>query len=762
MLYSFIFAIIQYILDKVVNNMKTIKCDNGKFVNVSPLSKNTLRIRVNNEDNFEETSGPVRYGIYNMTENGQLRTFTHNEKEIFETDNVNLTFNTKTFSFSLINKLIDTKIECNNIYKSEKSGFKIDIETDTDEKFYGLGDTTREIIQKRGTIADIWVKNVKSYVPIPFLVSSKYYAIFSNTTYRQIFDICKTDENTLSIWGESGELDIILFVGANYNDLLLEYGKVTGMPNILPQFAYGLTFVCNMENTAKDMVDDMLNLRREGIPCDVIGLEPKWMSKYYDNTVNKKFDDERFFIPPWAISESMNGTFFGVINQLGFKLSLWLCCDYDLSYEEERNAIIKKEEIKSQIKDDYLPSMDDYEKDQTIGHHPISMDKVTVKEEPWFEHLKKFTDYGAKAFKLDGAWQVNEHPDRLYGNNMTDAQMHNLYPLILNKQMALGYEEHTKTRSMIYSSGGYAGIQQYAATWAGDTGGGPKPLVSMLNNAFSGHTNTSCDMIPFTKEGIHFGFLQSWSQLCSWAYWRHPWLLGQPLKQIYKDYARFRYSLIPYIYSAAYQAHLFGNPIMRPLPFVYPNDTKVDNIKTQYMFGDNFLVSCFSEYIYLPEGKWIDYYSKKQYDGPYEGKLDIPEDKGGGLFIKAGGIIPFWPQVDYVGEKKIEKLKLEIYPYKESSYILYEDDGISLDYKNNTRCETTITCNEKDSITINVSKRVGTYKDMVQNRFYEINVYSQTDRYVTVNNESINTIFKDNFIKFDIDCTNRDCEIIIK
>ena len=29
-----------------------------------------------------------------------------------------------------------------------------------DEKYYGLGDTTREHLQKRGTVADIWVKNV--------------------------------------------------------------------------------------------------------------------------------------------------------------------------------------------------------------------------------------------------------------------------------------------------------------------------------------------------------------------------------------------------------------------------------------------------------------------------------------------------------------------------------------------------------------------------------------------------------------------------
>jgi len=48
--------------------------------------------------------------------------------------------------------------------------------------------------------------------------------------------------------------------------------------------------------------------------------------------------------------------------------------------------------------------------------------------EPWFEHLKKFVDQGAAAFKLDGSSQVIEHPTRKWGNGMTDEEMHNLYP----------------------------------------------------------------------------------------------------------------------------------------------------------------------------------------------------------------------------------------------------------------------------------------------------------------------------------------------
>jgi hypothetical protein len=112
---------------------------------------------------------------------------------------------------------------------------------------------------------------------------------------------------------------------------------------------------------------------------------------------------------------------------------------------------------------------------------------------------------------------------------MNDEEMHNLFPVIYAKQMSKGFEDHTKRRSMVYSAGGYSGIQQYVATWAGDTGGGAKPLASMLNLGFSGHSNHSCDMNARDPESIHFGFLQTWAQQNNWDYWYQPWLLDDDM-----------------------------------------------------------------------------------------------------------------------------------------------------------------------------------------------------------------------------------------
>ena len=86
-------------------------------------------------------------------------------------------------------------------------------------------------------------------------------------------------------------------------------------------------------------------------------------------------------------------------------------------------------------------------------------------------------------------------------------------------------------------------------------------------------------------EGIHYGFLLPWATVNSFNYWRHPWLLGEDLAPIFKDYARLRSRLIPYIYSCAYEAHLTGMPMMRPMVLAFPEEQAGHGYKYQYMLG---------------------------------------------------------------------------------------------------------------------------------------------------------------------------------
>lgn len=714
------------------SNIGIVALLKGGFAKVECLSENLFRVRYERTEAFKEPS-MIKYGILKNTwAKTDLSVKELDNKIIFSADKSKLVLekeNGRIYFYDDKGKLLTQ----NATEPWYGSGFAASFSIREDEKFYGLGDETRERIQKKGHRAKLWVQNVRCYAPNPYVMSNNGWALFLNTTWRNFFDVGCSKSDVMTVSAREGSLDYYIFNGKNLPKLLNTFTDIAGKPAMLPQWAYGLTFVCNQQADAKEMLDDCLNFRREGIPCDVIGLEPGWMETYYDYSTDKRWHPERFYLPEWA--KISPHTFLSAAKRLGFKMSLWLCCDYDLSFYEEKQCT---PETDSNKREDipYHFSEDDFERDSNFGHGPIYMDDVTKRDEGWFEHLKQFVDQGVSAFKLDGARQVNEHPDKKWGNGMDDEEMHNLYPILLNKQMHQGFKEHTGLRPMIYSAGGYAGIQQYSATWAGDTGGGPKPLISMLNHGLSGHSNVSCDMDVFTVEGIHFGFLQAWSQICSWAYWRHPWLLGEKLLSIFKYYAKLRYSLLPYLYTMAHTANVTGMPIMRAMSLIYPEDEKSDELVNQYMLGESLLVSVFSENVHLPEGKWINYWTDESYEGGQDIIYKVPEGKGGGLFVKAGAIIPYYKEIDYVGQKPMEEIELHIYPEGISKFKLYEDDGVSLEYNNGKFAVTEFGCSyDGSTIKINIGEVQGSYKDMPEKRYYQVCIHIDKEPIIVEVNE---------------------------
>ncbi|VAW17988.1 Alpha-glucosidase [hydrothermal vent metagenome] len=694
---------------------------NDNFLRIDFISPSVFRIRVNNKDSFPE-GGMVRYGIVNAKCQGhKVNKSSTGNNIVFSTDSAKIIISKKDGSVQLFG--MDGTLLVQNDQPPKpgpKQGFELSFKLSQDERLYGFGDESRGQIQKRGHKNKMVVMNVASYVPIPFVMSDHGWGVFLNTTMYHSFDAGATISDRLSFNADNGIIDYFLIAGKSMPDILDKYTDITGKPTLLPKWGYGLTFICDERGVrARDVLYEAYEFRRQKIPCDVIGLEPDWMEKHYDYSTDKEWSRERFDIPFWLKGKD-HGTFDAALKNMNFKLSLWLCCDYDLSEYEEMQLQGVKSKKTNVIENKSL------ENDLFNDPHfkPVYFDKLTKPGEPWFEHLKKFVDDGASAFKLDGANQINFHPDRKWKNGMEDYEMHNLYPLLYNKQMSLGFKEYTGRRSMIYSAGGYAGIQRYSATWAGDTGGGKGTLVSLLNHGLSGHSNVCTDMEVWTGEGIHYGFFQALSEVLGWQMYNEPWFLGKKRASMFKEYANLRYKLIPYIYSMAHIAAEKAIPIMRAMPLIYPNDTKCDEYIHQYLFGDAFLVSAFDSIVYLPEGEWIDYWTGKRWQGKQEIAAQFPEDKGGPLFVRAGAIIPTQEVKGFIGTDTPERIIWEIYPGGNSSFTLYEDDGESYKYLEGEIAKTVFECQENsESIRITISPRVGTYNNMPPKRSHSIKLF---------------------------------------
>ncbi len=568
----------------------------------------------------------------------------------------------------------------------------------SDEDFAGFGDVSRERFFHRGEKISCWVQNVKSYICVPFFMSTAGYGLLLNSTYKSIFDMDSAQNNTVSFSDGSGVIDLYLFLGKDFKELLNVYTSVTGRPALPPVWSFGLWHICNNISNAKDAVEDAYRYREHQIPCDVIGLEPGWMETTYDYSTKKKWDPVRFplMLEPFKFRKR---TFVDAIKYgMGYHFELWLCDNYDLTYEEERRLSEDFKIEKSEV------ITDNEEFDEHLGRDCYD-DKVTIPEEPWFEHLKSFVDWGADFFKTDASDQVNNHPGRLYGNGMTDAECHNFYPLMLMRQMSEGFAQYTNRRPFIFNPCGWTTFQKWAATWTGDTGGGLSTLCGIFNTCFAGHGLTTVDMDANKKEGIHFGYLLPLSQINNYSSWKMPWLWGNELIEMHRFYSSLRSRLIPYLYSCMYKTTQDGIPFLLPPALEFQNDPVCRSLKHEHLLGPSLLVSSFTGEVYFPEGEWKNYWQGNYYSGKQTLSVAIPENRGGGLFVRKGAIIPLGPVMQYRQEREVDEVELYCYPSEEKSrFDYYEDDGISFDYKQGKYAlsEITLTGNDK-SVTLTVS-----------------------------------------------------------
>ena len=635
-------------------------------------------------------------------------------------------------------------------------GFRLRFPLADGERVFGLGDASRENIQRRPGRYRLRVENVTSYIPMPMAWTSRGWGVFVNTTFTPVFDVGEGDKSAMTITAEEGEVDFYIFTGESARELLDVYTQLTGRPALLPVWGYGFTYVCNQYIDQFALLDETIGFRDHKIPCDTMGLEPGWMETFYDFTTRKRWDAHRFFFPSWR--PAGDHTFPSAMGRVGMKLSLWLCCKYDLFKYEEDLLVGREGPMTRKARRRPCGYGEPFGGDTWHDEHiegkkprqfaekrpPCSVSGGWAGEEspyrykegerPWFEHLRQFVDQGASAFKLDGAWQVTEWngvPNRKWSNGMSDAEAHNLYPLVYAKQMARGFSEYTEHRAMVYSAGGWAGLQQYVATWAGDTGGGVKPLKSVLNLALSGHANQSFDMTVRSKDGtfsgVHFGFLAPWTQLNNWDYWDIPWVDREDRVASFRAYAELRYRLAPYIYTTAAEAARTGYPIARPLSLVYPDRLEYDECVDTYMLGDSLLVGVFGNGVTIPPGDWFEWRSGEKVTGPCRLPVKATVEWGGALYVKGGAIVPTWPVRQYLEKGWNEEVVFDVWPSSDGKAELYEDDGISLGYRSGAYSLTPLSMERTaDGLKFVVGARRGSFKGMPAARRMKLRLHEGT------------------------------------
>ena len=243
------------------------------------------------------------------------------------------------------------------------------------------------------------------------------------------------------------------------------------------------------------------------------------------------------------------------------------------------------------------------------------------------------------------------------------------------------------------------GLQKFgAAAWTGDIKSSWDILsatpTALLNWILAGMPYETCDIGGFRgnptpellarwmEAGVFFPVMRSHSEIHDTP--RFPWLYGPDALNAIRKALDLRYRLIPFYYSLAHETSETGVPLMRPVLMEFPHDPKAANLSDEWFMGDSLLAAPILQpggkrEVYLPKEKWYAFESNTVLKGKQTlavtAKLDeIP------LYVRSGTILPLGPVIQHTGQLPGGPLQLEIYPGKDATFTLFEDDGKTTEY----------------------------------------------------------------------------------
>ena len=466
----------------------------------------------------------------------------------------------------------------------------------------------------------------------------------------------------------------IFFVAANEPvTIMAEYARLTGYAEMPPLWSFGYQQSHRTLASREEIMAEAKTFRDKKLPCDTLIYLGTGFCPSGWNTENGSFSwNSRVFPDPKGILDELHKENFRTV----------------------LHVVIKTNKLTGTVHDPCEPGCADQEK--ACCH--------------WDAHRNDF------AMGVDGWW-----PDE--GDPLDTTSR-----LVRNRMYWEGPQlERPNERPYALHRNGYAGMQRYGSfLWSGDvysTWDTLKVHIPIaINTALTGIPYWGTDIGGFvpTKEFTAELFLR-WFQFGAFCplfrshgrNWklRLPWgwntgdsgpleinnyngaaipdssqLHNPQVEPICRKYLELRYRLLPYLYSAVRECATTGMPILRALWLHHPDDPKAVARQDEYLWGRDLLVApvveqgATSRKIYLPHGAWFDFWTGERVQGGAEISREVDLETTP-LYVRAGAILPLGPAKQYVEHKVDEPLSISIYPGADASFLLYEDDGSSFDYR---------------------------------------------------------------------------------
>ena len=506
------------------------------------------------------------------------------------------------------------------------------------------------------------VNNRRAYKNIPFYLSSRLYGVFYHTSRYCKLSLADHSTRSVQFLNEAPVVDAYLIGGSSPERILYNYRTLTGFPSLPPLWSFGI-WMSRMTYFSADEVQEICDrLRREKYPCDVIHLDTGWFRT--DWLCEWKFNPERFPDPVG---------FLKGLKEDGYRVSLW-----QLPYVAEG-----AEQITEAKENRYIAPLTK-EQERAEGSNFSTLDYAGTidftypKATAWYKGLlKELLDMGVVCIKTDFGENIHMEAD-YYA--MSPEELNNLYALLYQKA-AYEITKEVTGDGIVWARSAWAGCQRYPLHWGGDSAstwdGMAGSVKGGLHFGLSGFGFWSHDVpgfhsLPnFMNSPLDEKVYMRWTQFGVFtshmryhgSFKREPWHYPA-IAPLVKRWWKLRYRLMPYIVEEARRSTETGYPMVRALLMHHADDRQVWHIDDEYYFGSEFLVAPVMNSedkrdIYLPEGRWVDFFTGERFEGGRWLKgVECPLERMP-LYVKEGAEISLYPDVDPQHTDQMDLTKAE-------------------------------------------------------------------------------------------------------
>ncbi len=591
------------------------------------------------------------------------------------------------------------------------------------DHFYGFGEKSGSLnkVHHRMRMHNVdtfgWdpVHSDPLYKVIPFYLDLDQRAgvasgVFIDNAWDAEFDIGSEYTNYVGhvarYTADGGELDIYLIAGPSIPDVVEHYTDLTGKTRLAPLASLGYLgstmAYTELPGRADHLILGFADLcARHGIPCDGFFLSSGYSLGQDGKRYAFHWNQDKFPDPARFVRDMADKGMFVAPN-----IKAGMLDTHPLTEEFTRAGAFVRDAGGER------PAANDYWGGQA---HFVDFAGEAGRT-TWNAHLRaSYLDHGITAVWNDNNEFEIDDPAALAGERDDPRPVGGLRPVLANlmakSTLDALHESHPGVRPYVVSRAGYAGLQRYAQTWAGDNSTSWESLrhniATILGMGLSGVANQGCDVggfvgpapepelfVRWVQNGIFFPRFSIHS-VNSDNTVTEPWTYPSFTPYV-RDAIRLRYRLVPYLYSLLYEASTVGSPIMRPLVYEFQDDPRAADEQFEFLLGPSLLIANVLEpgaarrRVYLPAGSaWVDLATGARLEGGQE--IEVEVDLGSiPMYLRSGGVVPQadWEppagQVENLHRDRVEHLRLLVDVAGAgpdgSAFVLYEDDGVTNDY----------------------------------------------------------------------------------